>query len=256
MKKERIRYYNSFDDDFEIARDQNFKLPEDYKWIKRDFISKALSFLVYTAALIFSSVYNRFVLHITFSNRKVLRSVKRGGYFLYCNHTQPIGDVFTPALAVFPKRIYTVVSPANFSIPVIGKILTYLGALPIPDSISKMKEFNRAIQVRIEENKCIVIYPEAHVWEYCTQIRPFPDTSFKYPVLLNKPAFAITSTYKKSKLFKRPITKVYIDGPFYPDTTLNAKKQKEQLHSKIVSVMQKRSKESNFSYYNYEKIPQ
>ena len=248
MKK--IRYYNSYTDDFEQSANQNFKLPQDYKWVKTDIVSKFLSGLIYGLAVIFGGLYCRLFLHVRIKGRKKLNDIN-GRCFIYGNHTQPVGDVFIPALCVLPKRIYTVVSTANYGIPVIGKILQYLGALPIVDTVSGIKELNRAIEYRLNKNHPIVIYPEAHVWEYYTDIRPFADTSFKFPVKYNAPSFAMTVTYKKSKLFKRPIAEVYLDGPFYSSGD-TAKERVKALHDTVYETMKTRAKESNCEYIRYK----
>ena len=146
--KEKIRYYNEFTDDFEETANQNFELKSDYKWVRTDFLSKFLSALIYSIAILFSSIYCPLFLHMRIKGRKNLKGIK-GGFFIYGNHTQPFGDVFIPALTVFPRRIYTVVSPANYGIPVIGKILPYLGALPIVDSIKGFKELSKAMETRL-----------------------------------------------------------------------------------------------------------
>lgn len=245
-----IRYYTSFSDDFEKSANQNFQLPEGYKWVRNDIVSKFLSGLIYGVAVILGGGYCRFFLHTKVKGRKNLKGLK-GGFFIYGNHTQPVGDVFIPAICVLPKRIYTVVSTANYGIPVIGKILPFLGALPIVDSLHGIRELNKAMEKRIQDGHPIVIYPEAHVWEYCTDIRPFPDTSFKFPVKFNKPAFAMTVTYKKSKIFKKPLTEVYLDGPFYPQGD-NAKEKTKNLHAVVSSIMQERSKNSDFQYIEYK----
>ena len=176
----------------------------------------------------------------------------KGDFFIYGNHTQPVGDVFIPALCVLPKRIYTVVSTANYGIPFIGKILPYLGALPVVGSLHGIKELNKAIEERINKNHPIVIYPEAHVWEYYTEIRPFPETSFKYPAKLNKPVIAMTVTYRKCKVFKRPVVEVYLDGPYYA-TKESVKERTKSLHDQVYDVMKKRSKNSNVEYIQYRK---
>ena len=245
--KERVRYYESFSDDFEVSKNQDFVLPCDYKWVRKDIFSRFLSALVYTLALIFSSVYCYLFLHMRVHGRRNLKKVK-GGFFIYGNHTQPLGDVFIPALCAFPKRIYTVVSTANYGIPIIGKILPFLGALPIADSLNGLRSLNSAIEYRLKKGCPIVIYPEAHVWEYYTKIRPFPNTSFTFPAKLRRPAFAMTVTYRKSKLFKKPIMDVYIDGPFFAE-----KGEANKLHGEIFSCLQKRSKNSNFDYIEYKK---
>lgn len=249
MKK--VRYYSSFSDDFEQSANQDFKLPKDYKWVRTDILSQLLSGLIYGLAVIFGGAYCRFVLHMKVKGRKKLKGVK-AGFFIYGNHTQPIGDVFIPALCVLPKRIYTVVSTANYGIPIIGKILPFLGALPIVDSLHGIKELNKAMEQRLKKGHPIVIYPEAHVWEYYTDIRPFSDTSFKFPVKFDKPAFAMTVSYRKAKRFKRPIMEVFIDGPFYPQGD-TAKEKTAHLHQQIFKVMKERSGNSNCTYIEYSR---
>ncbi len=245
------RYYKSFSDDFTQSKEQNFVLDDNYKWVRTDLFSKILSGVIYSAAVVFSTVYCRLFLHLKVKGRKNLKGIN-GGFFIYGNHTQPIGDVFTPALCVFPRRIYTVVSTANYGIPVIGKILPFLGALPIVNTIHGMKELQKAIQYRLERNNPIVIYPEAHVWEYYTDIRPFTDTAFKFPAKFQKPSFAMTVTYKKARFFKRPIMEVFIDGPFYYEGE-TSKEAAKNLRLKIYEVMKERSKNSDFEYIKYIK---
>lgn len=249
MKEKKIRYYSSFTDDFEQSADQNYVLPDDYKWMRSDLGSRILSAFIYALAIIFSSVYCKCFLHMKVKGRKNLKGVK-GGFFIYGNHTQPVGDVFIPALCVLPRRIYTLVSTANYGIPVIGKFLPYLGALPIVSSLHGMKELNKAMEYRLRGGHPIVIYPEAHVWEYYTDIRPFPDTSFKFPVKFDKPAFAMTVTYRKSKLFKKPIMEVFLDGPFYGKGN-TPKERVENLHNKIYTAMNKKAENSNYRYIDY-----
>ncbi len=244
-----IRYYTSFTDDFEVSTEQDLQLPEDYRWVRNDLFSKFLSGLIYGLAVIFGGLYCRCVLHMKIRGRKNFKGMG-GDFFIYGNHTQPVGDVFIPALCVLPKRIFTVVSPANYGIPVIGKILPFLGALPTVNSLHGIKELNRAMELRLKKGHPIVIYPEAHVWEYYPHIRPFPDTAFKFPVKLEKPAFAMTVTYRKSKLFKRPRMEVFLDGPFYPEGN-TPKEKAADLHDKIYTTMQQRSRNSNVSYIEY-----
>lgn len=252
MMSNKIRYYNSFTDDLIESRNQEFKIPDNYKWVRTDFLSRFLSGAVYSLAFILSSVYCRVFLHTRFKNSRVLRKNAKNGAFIYANHTQPVGDVFAPALAAFPHRIYTLVSPSNYGIPFIGKILPYLGALPVIGTLKGMKNLSAAIEYRLKQNKCIVVYPEAHVWEYYTGIRPFPDTSFKYPVKHGVPVFCMTSTYQKRRFGKKPALVIYIDGPFYPDTTLSVKQQTTLLHDTVYNTMKKRSENSNCQYIRYE----
>lgn len=249
MKSREERRYTSFDEDFEKTANQNFTLPQDYRYVRKNFGARALSALIYGAALAFSGVYCRLVLHMRVRGSSCLRGFD-GGFYIYGNHTQPFGDVFIPALCVFPRRIYTVVSPANYGIPVIGKLLPYLGALPLVPSLHGYRALLQAMKERLDAGHPIVIYPEAHVWEYYTGIRPFPAAAFAYPVKFDKPAFVMTVTYQKSVLHRRPTMTVYLDGPFY-GTGETAKQKEASLHDAVYRTMLERSKASNCAYIRY-----
>lgn len=251
MSKKKTVYYDSFDEDVIESANQDYRLPADYQWVRKGIFSRVMSGVIYGLALAFSSVYCGMFLHLKIRGRKNLKGIS-GGYFIYANHTQPLGDVFTPALAVFPKRIYTVVSPANYGIPVLGRILPFLGALPIADNLKGMKEFTSAMEYRLNKKHPVVIYPEAHVWEYYTKIRPFGDTSFKFPVKFCRPAVVMTVTYKKSKIFKRPIMEAFLDGPFYGEGETQKERAKD-LKTKVYDTMCHRSLNSDFEYIEYKK---
>lgn len=245
-----IRYYESFTDDFTQSANQAFTLPPDYQWIPDGVGARVKSGVIYTLALIFGGLYCRIWLGLRIKNKKVLRG-RGGSFFLFGNHTQPVGDVFLPALCAFPRRIYTLAAPANYGIPVIGKLLPHLGALPVVDSVDGMKKLTRAMEIRLSGGHPIVIYPEAHVWEYCSFIRPFPPTAMKYPVKFGAPAFSMTVTYQKTRFRKRPQAVIYLDGPFYGkgDTP---RERALDLHAKLTAVMNDRAKESNSDYIVYQ----
>ena len=252
MKK--TYYYNSYEDDLVQSKNQNYKLKENYKWVKNNIWYEIYSSIIYFIAYIFGLIYCKFILHVKVKNRKVLKKYKKKGYFMYGNHTQEIGDVFIPAYVCRSKRIYTIVSQANLGIAWIGKILPALGALPIPDSIKDLKKFKSAIEKRIRQRKCIVIYPEAHVWPYYTKIRPYMETAFKYPVNLEVPSFSMTTTYYKRKIGRKPGIIVYIDGPVLIDKNLKNKENQEKICKEIHRIMEKRSKESTYKYIEYIKL--
>jgi len=203
--------------------------------------------------VLFAYLYCIFGLHVKIKNRSVLKDCVKSGFFLYGNHTQPIGDAFIPVMAIALRRCYVVASPANMGIPVLGSLLPILGALPFPDSISGLKKLNEAIRLRISEKCCIVFYPEAHVWPWYTEIRHFPAAPFGFPVECDAPSFCMTTTYQKRKNKKKPGITIYLDGPFYPDRSLSKKKQKEQLRDGIYDCMIRRSQNSTNRYVNYEK---
>lgn len=251
LNNERIIYYSSFNDDVVKNKKQNIKIKEDFKWIHKNLLYKICSKIIYAIAYTFGIFYSKFILHVKVENKETLNKYKNTGYFIYGNHTLPIGDAFNP-VRVINKKFYTIASQSNLGTPVIGKLLPMLGALIIPENIGQMKNFIKAVNTRIDEKKAIIIYPEAHVWPYYTKIRNFNETAFKFPVDKNAISFCMTTTYYKRKNKDKPGIKIYIDGPFFPDESLPLKERKRKLSDEIHKTMEKRIKNSTYEYYEYK----
>ena len=251
MKKNKVKYYQTYEDNFVVSKKQDFKIKDNYQYIHKNIVYQFGSFLAYLFFLILSLIYCPLFLHVKIKNRKVLKGYK--GYFLYANHTQEIGDVLNPILVSFPLHPYYVCSPANLGIPFLGKILPLAGAIPIASNIQGLKKMKEAIFYHIQREKCIVIYPEAHLWPWYTQIRPFPNTSFHFSVESSAPVFVSTTTYQKSKIFKKPKITIYIDGPFMIDDNLTRKENIQKLHDEVYNIMKERSKLSNYEFIQYKK---
>lgn len=255
MKKDvqnRTVYYKSYKDDFIESKNQLYELPENYVWNHTNLFYRISSCLLYKIATIFDYFYCKFVLRIKVKNSKILKKYRKTGYFLFGNHTQPIGDAFIPAYVCGGKRVGVVVSPANLGIPVLGKLLPMLGALPVPKTRKGLMKFKETIGVKVRAGNCIVIYPEAHVWEYYTKIRPFSADSFRFPVENDMPTFCMTTTYKKSAKRDKPDITIYIDGPFFSDKSYSFKGQQQELRDMVYETMVNRSYNSTYEYIHYE----
>ena len=252
LENKKVIYYKTYSDDIVESKNQNYKIKDNYKWIHNNIFYRMFSCVLWKIAAIIVFIYYKLILHIKVENKEVIKKYKKQGYFVYGNHTQPVGDAFMPWFVV-DKRFNTVASEANLGIPVLGKFLTMLAALIIPEKISQMKEFMKAVEYRIKQGRAIIIYPEAHVWPYYTNIRPFSDSAFKFPIINKVPSFCMTTTYYKRKNKSKPGIKIYVDGPFFPDVELSQKEQEKQLCKKIYDKMVERSKNSNFEYIEYKK---
>lgn len=252
-QKVETRYYKSFADDFVRSKKQSYRLPESFVWIHTNLFWRVTAQCLYLLFKYFALLYCRFILHVRMRNRSVLQQSRNAGYFLYANHTQPMGDAFMPVRVLSPKRAYIVASPANLGIPLLGPILPLIGALPLPDSIGGIKKLYDAIHTRIAQKSCVVFYPEAHVWPWYTGIRPFPADSFGFPVEFDAPSYCMTVTYQKRNRLRRPGITIYLDGPFYPERALPKRKQKEKLCEDICRCMERNSLNSTYSYIRYRK---
>lgn len=249
----RTYYYHKPTDDVVDSHDQNFSLPDDYVILPNSRGAKIWSAIARPLAAGFGWIVFRFFDNVKVIGKEKLKQVD-GGYFVYGNHTRPMGDVFT-SLTIFPiKNFYAIAGQANWGIPFIGKYLVRYGGLPVGKDVKQSIKLIKAIQTVIKDKKGeVLIYPEAHVWPYYTKIRPFDATSMHFPVQLNAPSFVMTKTYHKRRFIKRPRAVIYIDGPFYPDQTLSRKEAQNKLHNEIQKTLIDRAKLSDYEYCQYIK---
>ena len=259
-KEERVFYYTSEEDDPIKTKEQEKKekvlLPEGYEFIPKNPFVRMYSAILFRGFKVFARYYAKFYLHMDIKGREKFKKVRGKGYVIYANHTNPFHDAFSPAL-VADRRIFTIISPVNLKLPGIGKYLPMIGGIPLGTNLEEKKAMNEAVDKRLKQKKCLVIYPEAHVWPYYTKIRKFPagDKSFKYAVRNDLPIFTMTTTYHKSKVKgqERPDMTVYVDGPFYPDPKLSEDENRAKLAKEAYDSMVKWSKKSNYEYFDYKK---
>lgn len=255
-KNKTIYYSDELNDDFASLGIKKKPLGDDFEYIHKNILWNTCSFVIYrmiAQPLVF--VFVKVAHRQRFKNRKVLKSARKTGAFIYANHTNMLLDAFVPNIVKLRKRGYILVGPDTTSIPGLKNIVEMVGAIPLGQTLSENKEMLDCINHRIAKNKgFITIYPEAHIWPYYTGIRDFKAGSFSYPCYSDTPVFAMTNCYQKKLIGKHPKVVTFVDGPFYPDKDLPMKERKEKLRKQCYDTMVKRAKEnSTYSYIVYEK---
>lgn len=249
-----IYFRDELNDEFSTAEITPKKIDGSYKYDRSSGFYRIPRFFCYRiVAIPLAWLYLKLKFRHKIIGRKKMKAARKTGRFVFGNHTQIIGDALIPSFVDFPNGPYVIVHANNVSMSVVGRINPYLGALPLPDDKDAMRNFTDIIKKRIDQKKAIFIYPEAHIWPYYTGIRPFRDDSFIYPVKHGTPTFCFTNTYQKRKNSKNPRIVTYIDGPFYPDTSLPPRGQRKELRDKVYSTMLERSKLSNCIMVEYKK---
>ena len=251
MKDKQTYYYSSLDDEVSLETLEEIKIDENYKYIPTNPFVKFFSFIYYRFIIFpIAFLYCKFFKRIKYENKKILKKAKKTGYFIYGNHTHSISDAFSPSIITPTKKPYIIVNSKNLNLPIIKKSTKHLGALPLPNSITATKNFMKALEEKILAKHPIIIYPEAKIWPCFTGLTNFKIASFKYPVKFNVPCFTYTTTYQKTKKNKCKMV-IYVDGPFYPDTSLSIKEKEQDLYKKVYSKMKERTSLSNFETHNY-----
>ncbi|MBR3269712.1 1-acyl-sn-glycerol-3-phosphate acyltransferase [Candidatus Saccharibacteria bacterium] len=260
-KEERVFYYESEEDDpiktEGQERHEKITLPKGYEYIPKNPFVKLYARTLFFFFWVFGQWYERHYWKAKFYGREKLKKARGKGYVMYANHTNPFHDVFGPAL-VANRKIYTVISAVNLKIPGIGPMLPMIGGIPLGTNDKEKKAMNEAVDIRLKkQKKCLVIYPEAHVWPYATSIRKFPagGKSFKYAVRNDLPVFTMTTTYHKRKNSKRTLPRmdIYVDGPFWPDPKLSDEENQNMLAEKAYESMKKYAKKNTYEYFKYIK---
>ena len=255
MAKKTILYRDPLHDDFANNNIRTKSVPADFPFVLKGPVWAVLEFIVYrliATPLVWLIGKAGFGLRI--KNRKVLRKLRKTGFYLYGNHTQTMMDAYTPTLCVFPRHAHVVTGPDAVSIPMIRRIVQLLGAIPLPDTAKGFRSFLSALEHRIGRNRVVTVYPEAHIWPWYTGVRPFPDGSFGYPVKQGVPAVAFVTTFRRRKIFKKlwPCLTVTLSEPFWPDPALPGREARQKLRDQVYGFMaEKTAQPDNYVYYEY-----
>jgi 1-acyl-sn-glycerol-3-phosphate acyltransferase len=237
-----IYYEDVLNDDFAGTKIKKRPLPKKFRYLHKDLVYFVISSaLYYVVAVPILWVYAKIRWSFRIIGKKKIRKahILNGGYFVYGNHTA-IGDaMFAPSGIILPRRSYIVCSDDAVALPGLRWLVMMLGAFPLPDSPATTERFLDAISYRIKHGSAVLIFPEAHIWPYCTRIRPFPDQSFTYPAQLNAPVFALCTTYEEHRFFKfrKPRAVLHVSDPIYPDMSKPLGERAHALREAVYSYM-------------------
>lgn len=249
-----VYYTDELNDEFSTTPIDAITIDENYNYGDNSFWWRFRHFMFYRVfARPLAFLFLKIKYRQKFVNREVIRDYQKNAYFIFGNHTNPMTDAFVPTFTSYPKDAYIIVNADNVSIKGLGQSTKFLGATPLPGNSAAVKNFLDVIKLRVETKNAICIYPEAHIWPFYTKIRPFLDTSFRYPVTYKTPVFAFTNTYQKRKNSDKPQIVTYIDGPFFADETLSAKEQRSDLRNKVYNAMCSRTVNNNVELVKYIK---
>ena len=232
-----------------------FSVDEGYDFLgkERNVFYRALSFIVYRVIMTpIARIYCRFFLCMKISDNRTKKPARGEGCFLFRNHVLTVGDAFEPSVEMKGKKVSVVVSPKNLSLRGTRTFLKMCGALPVPTGIRMMKRFSDAVKKRIGHGYCVTVYPEAHVWPYYNEIRPFGTGAFGLAVSTGAPVYVSTTVFRKGR---RPRVTTVLDGPLYAESGLSRKDAEAELSGRVHLIMENRASQScDTSYYvKYEK---
>ena len=258
-KKEQkvVFYHDELNDDFAGNGINTKKVPNNFRYINNSILFRINSWLLrFLFAIPLLWLANLFIFRPKVVNKKLLKQLRRKGYYVYSNHVLPYDPVVLPIKTQASKKMIIIAGPDLFSInPFVTWLVKHFGAIPTPNQDAEMCEnFCECLSWNVKKGHRVLIFPEAHIWPYYNDIRSFKAASFRYPVTDNAPVVVATTTFKKRKGNRKPNPIVYLDGPFYPDTSLSQHDQIKELRDQVYNAMKWRAgQDGNFEYIKYVK---
>jgi 1-acyl-sn-glycerol-3-phosphate acyltransferase len=259
MDKKCFYYKDELVDEFSGIKRNPITIDHTYKYLHKNIVYHICKFLVYRVIMkLVSWFYTKLKFHVKFVNGNLLKTYNGETVFVYGNHTNIPHDAYAPNALTITKDISFIVNPDNVSLPGTRTFMAFVGALPLPNTLSGMRPFTECLENICKhpgkKGRLIVVYPEAHIWPYYTKIRSFPDQSFQYPLQFGSKVFSMTTTYQRRKNTDKVNVTVYIDGPFIADKNLGKKAARKKLRDEVYTTMVDRSKNSNFEVNNFVKM--
>lgn len=135
----------------------------------------------------------------TFGFNKI-KKLDHKGFVMTCNHVHVFDNLAVGTNVFAWRKIYFTTLEQNIRRPMIGFFLRSLGGIPIPNSsLSGMKKFNEDLSYLLKKKKPILFNPEASMWPFYRDIRPFKRGAFQVAVKNDVPLLPIVALFRRKK---------------------------------------------------------
>ena len=201
-----------------------------FRWILYYFI--AFPVLALTDFLVFN---------LKVEGRKNLKGIH--GVILVSNHVHYI-DSGMIGCAVFPRRVIFVSHIGNFSLPVYGWWVRQIACIPIGETFRQHKAFLQQCTAKLEQGRCVAIYPEGDIEHNPPSLQPFTNGAFQLAVRTGLPVLPLVVTIRPSKGIRRVWQSknfycVHIGLPIYPEANGSVKARIEKMRERTYTCFQR-----------------
>ena len=174
-------------------------------------------------------------------NLKKNKEALKNGAVTIANHVFK-WDTLCVCKAVRPRLFYFPAWSGNLVGPD-GPLIRMAGGIPIPESIKAMKVFKAAMEEVLESKTWVHYFPEASMWYFYPDIRPFKKSAFQYAVRYNRPVVPMTFSFRPRKgitkwFTKKPFVNLTVGEPLFPDQELSPVAAAKELQEKAYHIMQ------------------
>lgn len=237
-----------FDEDVEADPPSKVLMPEDIDYIKKTMSQKLKTKFAFMMA-------RKFVHNLIDEKKLIIKEIKgienfknlNSGAVITCNHFNAF-DSFAIQLAYEaaqqPNRtFYRVIREGNYtSFPgFYGFLMRHCNTLPLSSNRKTMEKFMLATNELLQNGNFVLVYPEQSMWWNYRKPKPLKKGAYMFAAKNNVPVLPCFVTMKDSDImgddgFYVQEYTIHISKPIYPDSSLHAVKNIENMMDKNYAV--------------------
>ncbi len=208
----------------------SYAVDEKFRFVNRSFFFALGSKLFYLFCVPILSFITRVFFGLKIEGHRNFTRVK-GGAVTVANHVHPL-DAPMIAVTIFPRMAHMASLKTNFEIPFVRWLVRLLGGVPIPETPKALGAFMEAMIREVHRGRLVHFYPEASLWPWHDELRPFKNGAFRLAVESEAPVIPMVFKYREpsplvKKLRKKPVVTLQIGKPVYPSAAVgNTKKER------------------------------
>lgn len=218
-----------------------YRVDERYRFVNRNiFFRLGSALLFYVIAMPLLGIVARLFFGLKITGKKNMRYLK--GAVTVTNHVHYLDSPMV-AFTLFPRKPFFASLKANFEIPVVRRLVRLLGGVPIPESPKALHAFMESMRVQLEKGRIVHFYPEASLWPWHDELRPFRNGAFHLAVKSDVPVLPMVFTFREpgklmGKFRKKPLITLRIGTPEYPVKTGSERSRVLQMRSAVQEAME------------------
>ncbi len=176
------------------------KFDDTYPFYPRNIFFRIWAAIFRAAAICVFNPYMYFKRGLHRYGYNKIKKLDRQGFVMTCNHVHVLDDLSVGTNLFAWRKIYFTTLEENIRMKTIGFFLRSLGGMPIPkSSLSGMKKFNEDVSLILSKKKPVLFNPEASMWPFYREIRPFKRGAFQAAARNDVPLLPIVALFKRRK---------------------------------------------------------
>ena len=170
-----------------------------------------------TLALVVIPVWAKAVSGYRISGRQNLRKVRGSGVVIIANHVHHLDAPLICGCMNRFRKTRIISLGENFDIPVVGKLIRALGAIPLGGDFAGRQKFNETIEKLLKKKKHVLFFAEGALWPYYKGIRPFMSGGFRFAARLGVPVLPVIIVFEGAEGGGRKRLRLHVGRPLMPE---------------------------------------